>query len=687
MKYFSILVLSVFLLSACGSTETKKSINTVPKLIPAYAIQTTEHSPILEITGVLEANESISIASEVSGTISQTYFSEGEYVTEGDLIVDIAPGNSLYQVAYEGALSSYNNALASLDITQSATNKDEENAQIAVRQAQIALEQSTIALEGAKKTKSLTGDSVDSQIASAEKALEIAQKGLEIAETNLVNTIENEQKTKRNILENAGNTLQSTLVNFRSSITAADEILGVSDQNKASNDFYQNVLSAMSPSSLIEAQNLWRPTNTSFLEVEKAFLDFSKSSFAKADQEELLSLLEQATSHAVQLRTLLRKTEEVLKNTVTDNSFSQDSLNSLKAKITTAQNSLETNISAITSARQALGDFSLQSPQRIKNAELNASVSQSQVLSAEQNVTQLKSSGGLQNIGQSTEYERAMKNQESAKNSLESAKNTLASIQQRNALQIQSAKSQVDSANSALNQALTNLSKLSIHATTSGFLTHLAVHNGDTVSPGTLLVVLSDTHILKLSSDIATHEQFGLQVGQKATVYIEGSSEPKEGVIDTIAASADEATRRIPIRIAIQNDDARIPANIFASATIQLPVEPNVLFIPLKSLISQSPPKVFVMGNGEDGRYFLEVREVETGRKNNDMIEITKGLSAGELIVSEKTLSLQEQDSVIPEFSETSPLPSPSETTIPKESPIASPSSSIKGEDSSYPST
>ncbi|KIO77710.1 cation transporter [Pedobacter lusitanus] len=69
-----------------GSAKGGKSQN---MLVNGVVIQATSFANKLDITGTIEANESVALQSEVSGLITGIYFKEGSNVTKGSLLVKI----------------------------------------------------------------------------------------------------------------------------------------------------------------------------------------------------------------------------------------------------------------------------------------------------------------------------------------------------------------------------------------------------------------------------------------------------------------------------------------------------------------------------------------------------------------------------------------------------------------------
>lgn len=95
----------------------------------------------------------------------------------------------------------------------------------------------------------------------------------------------------------------------------------------------------------------------------------------------------------------------------------------------------------------------------------------------------------------------------------------------------------------------------------------------------------------------------------------------------------DPATRTLKIRLEADNPDYELRPDMFVD--VELPVRmPSGLSVPLDAVLDSGTQKrVFV--DRDNG--FFEPRQVETGWRFGDRIEIVKGLAAGERVVTSGT--------------------------------------------------
>ncbi|MCT4592579.1 MAG: biotin/lipoyl-binding protein, partial [Candidatus Gracilibacteria bacterium] len=221
-------------LAACSDQEDVNVGDQNAKEAKARAVKVIEaqkqsFAPIVETLGSLKAKSETTLASEASGTISHIYVKEGDYVKNGDLLLQFDPNNNLTTVSLENARQAFNNSDSLYNLTLSS-------AESAKKTAELSVEQAVISLETAKKSDSSTDISVEEQIDSVETGIENARVDLELAEKALKDEKENMAKAEKNFMQNAKNTFSSSRVIFLSDLQKADEILGVTDQNSNINN-------------------------------------------------------------------------------------------------------------------------------------------------------------------------------------------------------------------------------------------------------------------------------------------------------------------------------------------------------------------------------------------------------------------------------------------------------------------
>ena len=114
MMKINLLILSATLLVACSSDKKQskpdamKGMN-APQVANYIVLQDTTIKEVIQITGTVQAEESVDLRPEMSGKIIKVYFKEGSSVREGDVLVKIND---------EELRAQYNRANARLKLAQ-----------------------------------------------------------------------------------------------------------------------------------------------------------------------------------------------------------------------------------------------------------------------------------------------------------------------------------------------------------------------------------------------------------------------------------------------------------------------------------------------------------------------------------------------------------------------------------------
>lgn len=169
------------------------------------------------------------------------------------------------------------------------------------------------------------------------------------------------------------------------------------------------------------------------------------------------------------------------------------------------------------------------------------------------------------------------------------------------------------------------------------------------VSPGAYVKAGQDIARLEgigtLKADFRVPEVFLRKIRTNQAVQITVDAFPGEsfrGAIYAIEPSVDEQTRTVLLRANIPNPGVRLKPGMFARVTLVLEVRDNALIVPEQALVPRGGERfVFRVVDGKA----LQAK-VETGLRRPGEVEILQGLQAGEQIVVDGQLRLQDKSPV-----------------------------------------
>lgn len=173
------------------------------------------------------------------------------------------------------------------------------------------------------------------------------------------------------------------------------------------------------------------------------------------------------------------------------------------------------------------------------------------------------------------------------------------------------------------------LTKTEIRAPFAGVVGLRRISEGAYVSPPTRVTTLIDTDPIKL--EFSVPERYAAAFGRGDTVdfRVAGVGGARTATIYALEPSVDPETRTVPVRATSPNPDGVLLPGSFADVTLAVHEVADALTVPSIAVIPElGGKKVWVV---EDGA--AQPRQVETGIRTGDRVEVTRGLSAGDRVI------------------------------------------------------
>jgi len=223
------------------------------------------------------------------------------------------------------------------------------------------------------------------------------------------------------------------------------------------------------------------------------------------------------------------------------------------------------------------------------------------------------------------------------------------------------AQSQVDSdlatwkaaqAQVASQQAL--IDQYSIRAPFDGHLGIRLVSLGQYLSAGTAVVTLQSLDPIQFDFSMPQQALAQLKVGQKVTATVDAYGDRAfDGKITAISPLVDSQSRNLTIRATFANPDRKLLPGMFGSVSVVVGEPQNYISLPQTAItINPYGNVVYIVtdkGKGADGKPQLVANQkfVSTGQARGDQIAVTKGLNAGDVVVTSGQLKLSNGSPVI----------------------------------------
>lgn len=167
---------------------------------------------------------------------------------------------------------------------------------------------------------------------------------------------------------------------------------------------------------------------------------------------------------------------------------------------------------------------------------------------------------------------------------------------------------------------------------------------GQFVAAGATIASLQDLDNMRIDFTVREQDFDVLAIGQPVTAGVEGEDVRYDGKITGIDPRVDPASRLVSVRATIDMKGKALHPGGFARVQVILPEEPGVLAIPQTALVTSlygdfvyrvaAPKAADAASASADNTLTAQQVFVTTGRRDGGLVEIVKGLEAGDMIVS-----------------------------------------------------
>ena len=188
-----------------------------------------------------------------------------------------------------------------------------------------------------------------------------------------------------------------------------------------------------------------------------------------------------------------------------------------------------------------------------------------------------------------------------------------------------------------------DISSLVLRTPFDGVVEDIFVARGERVRAGDRLFVVADTSTLWVRAQIHERQWTMVEVseGQEVRVNVPGAGEHHTTArINHVGATVEAESRSVPLVAELKNDDAHYKPGMFVWVDLPQGELREALAVPAAAIVRHEG-KAFVFVSETAGR-FRRV-DVETGITSGDLVEVKKGLQAGQQVVSRGAFLLKSE--------------------------------------------
>jgi HlyD family secretion protein len=270
-------------------------------------------------------------------------------------------------------------------------------------------------------------------------------------------------------------------------------------------------------------------------------------------------------------------------------------------------------------------------PEEIEKARLDVDAARVS-LDAEQKVYDSRQELFKQGALPRKELDQASVNLTQARNQYDIAKRHLdALLAVGKQQELKSAAGQLESAKGKYLGATAQLSYSEIRSPISGVVTDRPLYAGEMTANGTPLITVMDLSTVVARAHVAQDQAALLKLGNKATITVPGLDDAVEGKVTVVSPALDPNSTTVEVWVEANNKQQQLKPGSSVQLAIVAQTVPDAIVIPASALLTAPDGAASVMVVGPDSR--AHQRAVKTGIKQDDYVQVTDGLEAGEKVV------------------------------------------------------
>ena len=174
------------------------------------------------------------------------------------------------------------------------------------------------------------------------------------------------------------------------------------------------------------------------------------------------------------------------------------------------------------------------------------------------------------------------------------------------------------------------LAETRLHAPFDGAVRERRASMGEYLTAGAPVLTIVRIHPLRLRVEIPERDSHDLRVGQGVRVTVEGDPETYPGRLVRLSPAFQELSRTLVIEAEVDNRHSKLKPGSFAKAEIETNSQTTAVMVPATAVVTFAGiQKVYLVKDGS-----AMERNIQVGRSEGDLVEITDGLKAGEKVVT-----------------------------------------------------
>jgi HlyD family secretion protein len=203
-----------------------------------------------------------------------------------------------------------------------------------------------------------------------------------------------------------------------------------------------------------------------------------------------------------------------------------------------------------------------------------------------------------------------------------------------------SAQAQTGAAKARYDAALAQLSYSEIHSPIDGVVADRPLYEGEMASSGSPLLTIVNVSSVIVRANVPVAQAESLKVGDTATISQNEGREGLPGKVNVVSPAVDPNSTTVEVWVQAANPGEKLKPGATVHVSILAQTIPDAIVIPPAALLPSDEGGVQVLVAGADS--IAHVAEVEVGARQDDKVQILKGLEPGQKVITGGGLGLDD---------------------------------------------